>query len=541
MSIFKDTGQWLGKLVRGIRRRFPFATYVLVDIAHPWIARLSAALLCTYLAIWASVLVVGLLMNHAAGQSPSLSPATFSFVILCFAMIAIPWFLFRQFQRVAPAPTHRVQETINDIRKWWNDIKRRLVFGFVLFSIPILLGWWLFALADGLLARDPALSAPDFAVQLTEAAIRDVQTAAAFFGDNPLLLWLPFLLFAAYVIAWVMLALVHAFFLPAMPATDDSDQRSSFALRLFTSLLAIFTITFFLVPRLDDDYRALLLAVYWLPAGWREVDGLVLRGSGGLDLKEEFNALELVLTVLTASFAAYASNRYIKQVLESINQMMGDKRLKTIIERMKLPVKSAVGGRQLPNDYPGLVEINASSTASILPHFPSDQSVARIRLQLGGERHHDKSPWSQLGPLLDTAGIDLGKSIVFVYSRKEEARDLVFYCTGAEFKALAGSKDLDPDVCGTKFLGDCLIEALADDDTRTLRDIVQSRRKLFDKRAGESGLICSTYVKDSVPVREVLDVMGRERVDRVLVTSSSEPRELAIVGAAQLGKFLSRP
>jgi hypothetical protein len=522
-------------------------SYFWLDLGYPVVVRLLAVATVSYVTVWLSILVLVLLTNEAANRVrggadlPSLQPAAFSLGILAVALIAIPWFLFHQFHRPAPKPTYRVQEWINDFRKWWKENKGWIRIQLLVLVFLSLFSFWLWNLWTEAFKQARGLP-PEAFGRLADAAVLDVQLWLAYALQNLWIVALPFLPLIVAVVASSILTILRFLLSPVLPpAGTERHEVNAYILRAFTSVLVIFTISFFLLPRIDERLLDVVLPLFPLPFPPTEIDVLRFANGADLDLREDFNALELVLTVLTASFAVYSSNQYLKSVLENILKTFGDKKLKTTVDRMKLPVKSAVGGRQLPNDYPGLVEINASSTASILPHFPSDQSVARIRLQLGGERHHDKSPWSQLGSLLDTAGIDLGKSIVFVYSRKEEARDLVFYCTGAEFKALAGSKELDPDVCGTKFIGDCLIEALADDDTRTLRDIVQSRRKLFDKRAGESGLICSTYVKDSMPVREVLDVMGRERVDRVLVTSSSEPRELAIVGAAQLGKFLSRP
>lgn len=535
---------WAVKMLRAgvwrLRRSCPVISYFVIDIGHPWLVRLLASGGLTFGTVWLSVYVLALLTNHAEGSAhlPSLSPADFSLGILLVAINAIPLFLFLQFYRPAPKPTHRVQEFINGAKKWWAENWGRFLTLMVFTFVLLLFFFWQYNLVAEIYEQLPPET---LAGRLAEASVRDVQMAIGQVEQNPWILALPLLPLIIALVTSIPAAFLSLFFSPVLPGPHTERREVfSFVLGLFTSILAIFTISFFLLPRLDGEFLEEILSWFPLPEGWQGIDGTAFRSGADLDLREDFNALELVLTVLTASFAAYSSNQYLKSVFESIQQTFGDKRLKTVVDRMKLPVKSVVGGRQLSNDYPGMVEINASSTDSSLPHFPSDKNVARIRLQLGGNRHHDKSPWSNLGGLLETVGIDLGKSLVFVYSRAEQARDLVFYCTGAEFKALASSKDLDPEVCGERFIGDCLIEALADDDTRTLRNIVRGRRQAFDKRAGEYGLISTTYVKDSTPVREVLDIMGRERVDRVLVTSSSEPRELAIVGAAQLGSFLSR-
>lgn len=521
----------------------------MLDVGHPWLVRLLASGGLTFGTVWLSVYVLALLTNHAdqktlaegSAQLPSLSPADFSLGILLVAVIAIPWFLFLQFYRPAPKPPYRVQEFINEAKKWWAENWGRVLWVLLFMLLLSLFLFWQAMLAIQILDGETGLLAEEFAGLLAEASVRDMQLAMEQVEQNPWILELTLLLLVIALVTPILAAILSLFFSPVLPV-PHAERREvfSFVLGAFTSILAIFTISFFLLPRLDGEFLKEILSRFPLPEGWRGIDGTAFRSGADLDLREDFNALELVLTVLTASFAAYSSNQYLKSVFESIQQTFGDKRLKTMVDRMKLPVRSAVGGHQLPNDYPGLVEINASSTDSSLPHFPSDKNMARIRLQLGGDRHHVNSPWRNLGGLLETVGIDLGKSLVFVYSRAEQARDLVFYCTGAEFKALASSKDLDPEVCGERFIGDCLIEALADDDTPILRKIVRGRRQAFDKRAGEYGLISTTHVKDSTPVREVLDIMGRERVDRVLVTSSSEPRELAIVGAAQLGAFLSR-
>jgi len=213
----------------------------------------------------------------------------------------------------------------------------------------------------------------------------------------------------------------------------------------------------------------------------------------------------------------------------------------TAAKRIRQPARGAIG-QTLAQVYPKEVYIDRLSIRRQFPFVNGDGPKARIKLLLhqGVQQYGDeKFSFEWVRGLMQSAHIELEQSLFFIYWLDKKMKlEMVCYGTGPELKQLMEAKEETDGRVGDG-IGTLFCEALNNDDKEEVKRIVNLARARFLKARPYADLLLSTVARrDGEELQDVMDAMGNNGLDRILLTSDKVPLERGIISTSDISKFL---
>ncbi len=263
-----------------------------------------------------------------------------------------------------------------------------------------------------------------------------------------------------------------------------------------------------------------------------------VQDSGARKVWEDANTIiGLTLASLSAGTAAVTGTSAVVKRLGEIrdNSQLTDWQKKAA-KKLRYPAESAIG-KPIVDQYPREIRIEAFSPQRIFPFETVGEKRARIKIVLAdGTLSTQRLDLERILELVHSARIDLESSIFLVYSHNKVGKqdtDIICYGTGRELRDISDQAKVGGGVVDDFYRG------INDGDREILKRAVESAREhLVKRQPQESPLLSATTHYTSSELMAVLHTMAEKNLDRILLRSESAPFEQAIIGAAEIGRFL---
>jgi hypothetical protein len=260
--------------------------------------------------------------------------------------------------------------------------------------------------------------------------------------------------------------------------------------------------------------------------------------------------LNTALATLVTATVFVSAPEILRQLNKILRHLGFTKFQTTVAERVAMPIHLVVPkGRQLSELYPKSVSIDGTKLTrhNSSEHFGG--SAALIKIYFGEANAPSAEPgfeWKDLAGALHQENVDLSRSVfLLVWREKETQPRIVAYGTGAELEKLI---NLSARSIGQRVMG--MLSGRERPPSGPRLEFVpllvsQARQELLKSHPHNDVLLSALVLDQSISIEKALQAMSyaspeeAKGAQRVLLTARAKSWPTAIVGGAEIAKFLS--